>query len=39
MDGNSEGSLTVDNYTRRWTGKDIRNRSRGMSVQYPATTG
>lgn len=38
-DGRSEGSLAIDNYVRRWTGKDIcsRYQSRRMSSgQYHA---
>ena len=30
MDCRSEGSLTVDDYARRWTSKDICNRYRRM---------
>ena len=32
MDCRSEVSLTVDNYARGWTGRDIRSRSRGLSL-------
>ncbi|KAN0120595.1 hypothetical protein V8E52_004422 [Russula decolorans] len=32
MDGRSEGSLTVDNYVRCWTGKDIRSRSQRFLI-------
>jgi hypothetical protein len=31
MDGRSEVSLTIDNYARHWTSKDIRSRCRRMS--------
>jgi hypothetical protein len=31
MDVRSEGSMTVDNYARRWTRKDIHSRRRRMS--------
>jgi hypothetical protein len=38
MDCRLEGLLTVDNYARRWTGKEIRSRCRRMSfTKYPTT--
>src|SRR6267154_3042989 len=33
LDSCSEGSLTVENYARCWTSKDIRSRCRGMSLR------
>src|SRR6267154_6001434 len=32
LDSRSEGSLTVDNYARCWTSKDIRSQCRRMSL-------